>query len=81
MSSSTTATGCKSMCVTGVCACSRRTATTDRYSRIVEEAARIKGAAILDAEVVCLDEKGVPQFDTLHSRAADQSAVACAFDC
>src|SRR6516165_2121997 len=39
-----------------------------RYPRIIEEAARIKGAAILDAEVVCLDDKGVPQFDTLHSR-------------
>jgi bifunctional non-homologous end joining protein LigD len=43
---------------------------TDRYPRIVEEAARIKGTAILDAEVVCLDEKGT----------ADQFAVACAFD-
>ena len=53
---------------------------TDRYPRIIEEAARIKGAAILDAEVVCLDHKGVPQFDTLHSRTADQQAVACAFD-
>ena len=53
---------------------------TERYPRIVEEAARIKGAAILDAEVVCLDEKGLPEFDTLHSRTADQFAVACAFD-
>jgi bifunctional non-homologous end joining protein LigD len=53
---------------------------TDRYPRIVEEAGRIKSAAILDAEVVCLDEKGVPEFDTLHSRTADQFAVACAFD-
>ena len=53
---------------------------TDRYPRIIEEAARIKGAAILDAEVVCLDDKGVSQFDTLHSRTADQLAVACAFD-
>ena len=53
---------------------------TDRYPRIIEEAARIKGAAILDAEVVCLDHKGVAQFDTLHSRTADQEAVACAFD-
>ena len=53
---------------------------TDRYPRIVEEAGRIKGAAILDAEVVCLDEKGVPEFDALHSRTADQFAVACAFD-
>jgi bifunctional non-homologous end joining protein LigD len=53
---------------------------TDRYPRIIEEAARIKGAAILDAEVVCLDDKGVAQFDTLHSRTADQLAVPCAFD-
>ena len=53
---------------------------TDRYPRIVEEAGRIKGAAILDAEVVCLDEKGIPEFNTLHSRTADQFAVACTFD-
>ena len=33
---------------------------TDRYPRIIEEAARIKGTAILDAEVVCLDDQGVP---------------------
>jgi bifunctional non-homologous end joining protein LigD len=53
---------------------------TDRYPRIIEEAARMQGSAILDAEAVCLDEKGVAQFDTLHSRTADQLAVACAFD-
>ena len=53
---------------------------TERYPRIVEEAGRIKGGAILDTEVVCLDEKGLPEFDTLHSRSADQFAVACAFD-
>lgn len=52
---------------------------TDRYPRIVEEAARIKGAAVLDAEVVYLDEKGVPEFDTRHSRTVDKLAVACAF--
>ena len=51
-----------------------------RYPRVIEEAARIKGASIFDAEVVCLDDKGVSQFDTLHSRTADQLAVACAFD-
>jgi bifunctional non-homologous end joining protein LigD len=51
-----------------------------RYPRIVEAAARIKGRAVMDAEVVCLDEKGVPNFDTLHSRTADHHAVACAFD-
>jgi hypothetical protein len=43
-------------------------------------AARIKGFAILDAEVVCLDDKGVAQFDTLHSRTTDRVTVACAFD-
>jgi len=51
-----------------------------RYSRIIEEASRIKFNAIMDAEVVCLDEKGVPNFDTLHGRRADSNAVACAFD-
>jgi hypothetical protein len=53
---------------------------SDRYPRVIEEAARIKGAAILDAEVVCLNDRGVRQFDTLHSRTAVQEAVACAFD-
>ncbi len=53
---------------------------TARYPRIVEEAARIKVAAILDAEVVCLDANGTPHFDTLHSRCADHLAIACAFD-
>jgi bifunctional non-homologous end joining protein LigD len=51
-----------------------------RYPRIVEAAARIKGSAVMDAEVVFLDEKGVSNFDTLHSRTADHLAVACAFD-
>src|SRR3974377_1922016 len=53
---------------------------TDRYPRIIEEAVRIQGSAILDAEVVCLDDKGVAQLYPLHSRTADQLAVACAFD-
>ena len=53
---------------------------SDRYPRITEEAAHVKGSAILDAEVVCLDDQGVGQFHTLHSRIADHDAVACAFD-
>jgi bifunctional non-homologous end joining protein LigD len=53
---------------------------TSRYPRIVETAVRIKGMAVLDAEVVCLDANGHPHFDTLHSRCADHLAVACAFD-
>jgi bifunctional non-homologous end joining protein LigD len=51
-----------------------------RYPRIVEEGARIKGHAIIDAEVVCLDSKGVAQFDLLHNRGNDQDALALAFD-
>jgi bifunctional non-homologous end joining protein LigD len=53
---------------------------TKRYPRIVEQAARIKGAAIIDAEVVCLDGEGVAHFDALHSRTMDHAAVALGFD-
>jgi bifunctional non-homologous end joining protein LigD len=48
-----------------------------RYPRIVEQAAKIKGSAIIDAEVVWLDGEGD---DALHSRVMDHAAVACAFD-
>jgi ATP-dependent DNA ligase len=41
---------------------------------------RIKGSAIIDAEVVYLDAEGVADFDALHSRIMDHAAVACAFD-
>jgi bifunctional non-homologous end joining protein LigD len=34
----------------------------------------------LDAEVVYLNDKGMAEFDTLHSRNADKQAIACAFD-
>ena len=51
-----------------------------RYPLIVEAAARIGGSAILDAEVVWLGLDGVPDFDALHSRVNDRSAVALAFD-
>jgi ATP-dependent DNA ligase len=53
---------------------------TKRYPGIIEQAARIKGSAIIDAEVVWLDADGVAQFDALHSRVMDHAAVACAFD-
>ena len=53
---------------------------TKRYPRIVEQAVRIKGAAIIDAEVVCLDAQGVADFDALHSRTMDRAAVALGFD-
>jgi bifunctional non-homologous end joining protein LigD len=35
---------------------------TDRYPRIVEEATRINGSAVLDAEVVCAGKDGVAGF-------------------
>jgi bifunctional non-homologous end joining protein LigD len=41
---------------------------------------RINVTAIMDAEVVCTDGKGVPTFETLHSRCNDHLAFACAFD-
>ena len=51
-----------------------------RYPRIVEEAARLREPVIIDAEVVCLSGEGVANFDELHSRTADEKAMACAFD-
>jgi bifunctional non-homologous end joining protein LigD len=51
-----------------------------RYPLITEAAARIGGSAILDAEVVWIGTDGVADFDALHSRVNDRSAVALAFD-
>jgi bifunctional non-homologous end joining protein LigD len=53
---------------------------TKRYPRIVEEAARLRAPLIIDAEVVHLAADGVPDFDALHNRVADEKAVALAFD-
>ena len=53
---------------------------SERYPLIFEDAARIKGTAIIDAEVVCAGKDGVPDFDRLHGRCFDHLAVACAFD-
>ena len=53
---------------------------TKRYPRIVEEAARLREPLIIDAEVVCLSDKGVADFDILHSQIADERAIALAFD-
>ena len=40
-----------------------------RYPRIVESAARIKGTAILDAEVVWIGPDGVTDFDALGGQS------------
>jgi bifunctional non-homologous end joining protein LigD len=53
---------------------------TDRYPRIVEDAARLKGDAVLDCEVICQDPHGRADFDRLHSRCFEHEAIACAFD-
>src|SRR5262249_20676448 len=53
---------------------------TKRYPRIVEEAARLRAPLIIYAEVVHLSADGVFDFDSLHSRTADEKAVALAFD-
>ncbi|HEY2210304.1 MAG TPA: DNA ligase [Bradyrhizobium sp.] len=52
---------------------------TDRYPRIVAEAARLKGAAIIDAEVIC-EVDGIADFDALQGRTKDHEAIAVAFD-
>jgi bifunctional non-homologous end joining protein LigD len=51
-----------------------------RYPLILEAVRKIDGSAILDAEAVWLGSDGAPNFDALHSRVNDQSAVALAFD-
>ena len=53
---------------------------TARYPRILVEAARLKGSAIIDAEVVYLSPEGVADFERLHSGTGDHKAVAVAFD-
>jgi bifunctional non-homologous end joining protein LigD len=53
---------------------------TSRYPIIVAEASRLDGSAIIDAEVVCTDEDGVPDFELLHDRTNDHISIACAFD-
>ena len=51
-----------------------------RYPLITEAASRIDGSVILDAEVGWLYSDGAANFDALHSRVNDQSAIALAFD-
>jgi bifunctional non-homologous end joining protein LigD len=53
---------------------------TSRYPLILAEASRLDGSVIVDAEVVCAGEDGVPDFELLNDRTNDHTAVACAFD-
>lgn len=43
------------------------------------EASRLKGAAIIDAEVIC-ESDGIADFEALQSRCKDHLAIAVAFD-
>lgn len=52
-----------------------------RYPTIVRAIQRLKAdTALLDGEVVVCDERGVADFDRLHSRCYDREATMCAFD-
>ena len=51
-----------------------------RYPPIIQDAAKIKGSAIIDAEAVWLGLDGAASFDALHSRLNDHTAAACTFD-
>jgi len=50
------------------------------YPLIIQDAARIKGSAILNAEAVWLDANGMADFEALHSRSNDGRATALASD-
>ena len=52
---------------------------SDRYPRIADDAARIKGDANIDAEVVCLDSKGIPQFELLHKQGKRRRSLGARF--
>jgi ATP-dependent DNA ligase len=54
--------------------------SSKRYPMIMQDAARIKGSAILDAETVWLDASGMADFQALHSRSNDGRATALTFD-
>ena len=51
-----------------------------RYPLIIQDAVKIKGSAIIDAEAVWLGLDGAASFDALHSRLNAHTAAACAFD-
>jgi bifunctional non-homologous end joining protein LigD len=53
---------------------------TDRFPRVVDSAARIKGAAIIDAEACIQGDDGVTDFATLHARGHEARVMAYGFD-
>ena len=54
---------------------------TNRYPRIVQAVNKLRVKTLLmDGEAVCLDKKGRPDFDRLHTKCFDHEAVMYAFD-
>jgi bifunctional non-homologous end joining protein LigD len=53
---------------------------SDRYPRILEAAKKTKGTFLIDGEAVVSDESGIADFEQLHSREHDKSAMLWAFD-
>jgi bifunctional non-homologous end joining protein LigD len=51
---------------------------TKHYPRIVEEAARLREPLIIDAEAVCLSDKGVADFDG-HRRSGSSDGLSTRF--
>ena len=66
--------------VGSVCTRSMVANSSKRYPLIVQNAARIEGSAIIDAEVVWFDSEGTPDFDVLYSGVSDGEFSARAFD-
>jgi bifunctional non-homologous end joining protein LigD len=54
---------------------------TRRFPQIVEALARLRSrSCIIDGEVVCCDEDGMPNFDRIRYRRYDASVFLYAFD-
>jgi bifunctional non-homologous end joining protein LigD len=53
---------------------------SDRCQRIVDAAKRLKGSFVIDGEAVVSNKHGIADFDKLHSREHDKSAMLWAFD-
>src|SRR5688500_18101212 len=59
----------------------KRNSLNERFPDLCDIAEAIKAeTAILDAEIVALDEEGLPRFDALRSRRPKCSVVLYAFD-
>jgi bifunctional non-homologous end joining protein LigD len=53
---------------------------SEHYPRIFAAAQQIKGAFVIDGEAVVPDERGIANFEMLHSRKHDQNTMMWGFD-